>query len=163
MENIIQKNFTGQTSKGKDALKAATGKVTNRDSAYNEVSSLVGTGGALYNAPNGPISMRGNQLDLSQYGNEGLDLINKIAATKTEAPLNNGKAYNNVESAFKDENFIRYLATPKDKGGIGLDADKIKSLYSGRDDLSNATTATIDKIAAEVGGTSGTATTGTQS
>ena len=58
--------------------------------------------------------MRGNQLDLSQYGNEGVELINKIAATKTEAPLNNGKAYDNVESAFRDENFIRYLATKKE-------------------------------------------------
>ena len=45
--------------------------------------------------------MRGNQLDLSQYGNEGVELINKIAATKTEAPLNNGKAYESLDDSFK--------------------------------------------------------------
>jgi|GEM_PF-7072189 len=60
--------------------------------------------------------MSGNQLDLKQFGNEGLDLINEVAKTSPNK-LNNGKAYESIDSAFKDPEFLHYLAAPKTADG----------------------------------------------
>lgn len=79
IENYFQRNFTGQVGKGKAQITGATAKIASRNDVNREVGAIVGAGGALYNAPNSIISLEGNQLDLSQYGQEGLDMVNKTA------------------------------------------------------------------------------------
>lgn len=68
------------------------------------------------------INNKTNNLDLSQFGTQGLQLVNKIA---TQGKL---KEYSSVEDAFKDKDFVRLLFS------AGLTGETIKSFYSGRDD-----------------------------
>ena len=94
-------------SRGKSELKAASANIKTTQDVTREAKKLLGAGGALYNAGNTGISTKGNQLDLSQYGNEALNFINASAATK-KMP-----AFNSVNDAFQNEQFLRYLATPE--------------------------------------------------
>ncbi len=123
IENFLQKNITGQEGKGKKAINNAIANIKDDASATAQVRALVGPNGALYNAPQGAgVTTRGNQLDLGQYNESGLNLVNKLAET---GKLN--KKFNDVDEAFKDKAFLTYLTS------LGLTPTEIKDLYTGRD------------------------------
>ncbi len=93
------------------------------------------------------MSNKNNNLDLSQYGQVGLDLVNTVAST---APASfKLKKYDSVDDAFNDDNFLRYLADKKD--GLGKSREEIRSLYTGseKEDTKHAAVfARIDNVVA---------------